>query len=92
MIPLALTLLAGCATDSGVVPMGQGAFLITKQAATGLPGLGNMKADALTEAGRYCADRSQELEVVRLSESSPPFILGNYPRVEVQFRCAPKAR
>lgn len=79
--------LAGCATNSGVVPVGSGTMLITKQAATGFPGLGNLKVDALQEAGAHCAGQSKELQVTSVSESKPPFVLGNYPRVEVQFRC-----
>jgi hypothetical protein len=31
---------AGCASQTGVVPNGQGGYLIAKQAATGFPGLG----------------------------------------------------
>ncbi len=47
-------MLAGCASQSGVVPNGQGGDLIAKQAATGFPGLGNLKAEAMGEANQYC--------------------------------------
>jgi hypothetical protein len=43
----ALAVLSGCASQTGVVPNGQGGYLIAKQAATGFPGLGNLKAEAM---------------------------------------------
>ncbi|MHB8493653.1 MAG: hypothetical protein ACYC9Z_10085 [Casimicrobiaceae bacterium] len=79
--------LAGCATASGVVPMGQHSFMISRQAATGFSGLGNMKPEILEEANQYCVNHKKALQVVRTNESAPPYILGNFPKVEVQFRC-----
>jgi hypothetical protein len=84
---LTAALLAGCAATSNITPMGRDTFLMTKQAATGFPGLGNMKAEVLTEANAFCAQSKKSMEVLQTSESRPPFILGNYPRVEVQFAC-----
>lgn len=84
---LAAALLMGCAATSNITPMGRNTFLMTKQAATGFPGLGNMKAEVLTEANAHCVQLKKTMEVVSTSESRPPFILGNYPRVEVQFTC-----
>jgi hypothetical protein len=51
----ALAALSGCASQTGVMPNGQGGYLIAKQAATGFPGLGNLKAEAMGEANQYCA-------------------------------------
>jgi hypothetical protein len=80
-------LLAACASNSGVVPMGAGTFMVSRQAATGFSGPGNLKAQALQEANQHCAAQNKELEVLDTTEAKPPFIFGNYPRVEVQFRC-----
>jgi hypothetical protein len=52
--------LAGCASNTGVVPTGQGGYLIAKQAATGFPGLGNLKAEALQEANQQCQSEGRE--------------------------------
>jgi hypothetical protein len=76
------------------VPNGQGSYIIAKQAATGFPGLGNLKGEALAEASRYCGQQGQgqELFVTRTTETQPPYVLGNYPRAEIEFRCgAPSA-
>jgi hypothetical protein len=82
-----LAVLAGCASNSGVVPMGSDMFMVSRQAATGFSGAGSLKAEALQEANQHCLSQKKELLVVNANEAQPPFILGNYPRAEVQFRC-----
>ena len=84
--------LAGCASHSGVVPTGQGSYMISKQAATGFPGLGNLKAEALQEANQQCLGEGRELLVTKSTETQPPYALGNYPRVEIEFRCVDPGR
>jgi hypothetical protein len=84
-----LTLLVvGCASNSGVVPMGSDKYMVSRQAATGFSGLGTLKADALREADQYCGARGKSLIVDNTTESQPPYLLGNFPRAEVQFHCA----
>lgn len=78
---------AGCASHTGVVPMGQGTFMIAKQQATGFPGLGNLKAEIITEGAAKCASEGKKFEIVSVKESQPPYILGNYPRSEIIFKC-----
>jgi hypothetical protein len=83
-------LIASCAANTGVVPNGSGSYIVAKQAATGFPGIGNLKAEALEEANRYCASlpgSGHQLFVTRSTETQPPYVLGNYPRAEIEFRC-----
>lgn len=87
---LALTL-AGCAANSGVAPDGQGGYMIQKQAATGFPGPGTLKADVMREAGSYCASQGREFLLTNVVETQPPYMLGNYPRAEINFRCVANA-
>jgi len=82
-----IVLVAGCASQTGVVPNGQGGYMIAKQAATGFPGLGNLKAEALQEANQYCVSKGAELFITNSKETQPPYVLGNYPRAEIEFRC-----
>ncbi len=84
---IAALALAGCAANSGVVPSGPDSFLVSRQAATGFSGLGTLKADAMKEAGQYCAARGKTLQVTRATESQPPYILGNFPKADVEFTC-----
>jgi hypothetical protein len=88
-ISVALTtfVLIGCASHTGIIPMGRDSYLIAKQQATGFPGLGNMKAEIIGEASRHCAGLGKELQIMSTNETQPPYILGNYPRSEIQFMC-----
>ena len=79
--------LGACASHTGVVPMGRDTYLLAKQQATGFPGLGNMKAEIIAEASQHCAGLNRELQIVSTQESRPPYVLGNYPRAEIQFMC-----
>ena len=67
--------------------MGQGTYMIAKQQATGFPGLGNLKAEIVTEGIAKCASEGRKFELVSTQESQPPYILGNYPRSEIIFKC-----
>jgi hypothetical protein len=80
-VSLALT---SCASHTG-----EGNYQIAKQAATGFPGLGNLKAEALEEGNEYCTKQGREFVLIRTSETQPPYLLGNYPRAEIEFRCSP---
>jgi hypothetical protein len=82
-----LFFVSACASNSGVVQTGKDTYIISKQAATGFTGLGTLKADAMKEAYGQCAKTGQSVKVVDSQESKPPFVLGNFPRVDVTFRC-----
>ena len=83
----AVVLLAGCASNSGIVPGGNGTFNITKQQATGFSGLGNLKAEVYQEAAAHCGLQKRDFTVVSYEETKGPYIFGNYPRVDLIFRC-----
>src|SRR5215831_4739837 len=76
--------LAGCPAYSGVVPMGQDTFMVSRQAATGFSGLGNLKAEIVQDASQYCANRGKSLQVIDTKEHTG---FGTFPKAEVQFRC-----
>lgn len=83
--------ITGCASHTGVVPIGKDTFMIAKQQATGFPGLGNMKAEIISEGSLYCSRQGKEFQIVSTNETQPPYILGNYPRSEIQFMCIASA-
>ena len=84
LIPLCVS---ACASNSGVISMGKDMYFTSRQAATGFSGAGTLKAETLTEAGGFCGAKGKELEVVSLVEAQPPFILGNFPKADLQFKC-----
>jgi hypothetical protein len=81
------TTLAGCASHTGVLPDGLGGYTISKQAATGFPGLGTLKGDIMQEANQYCLSQGRDFLLTNSTETQPPYLLGNYPRAEISFRC-----
>jgi hypothetical protein len=84
-----LLLVSACASTPGVAPVGPGLYLVTRQAATGFTGIAGLKAAALSEADDFCKDRKLTSSVVSMTETKPPFKLGNFPRSDIQFRCVP---
>lgn len=87
MACLAVTALVGCASNSGVIALGQDSYMISKQQATGFPGLGNITAENIAQGTAHCSRLGKRFEVVDIKESKPPYILGNYPRSDVRFTC-----
>lgn len=85
---LLMAAIAGCASHSGVTPMGGGIYLLSKQAATGFAGAASLKAELLREADQHCATKGQDFEVISAAENAGPYVFGHYPKAEVQFRCA----
>jgi hypothetical protein len=79
--------LVSCASNTGIIKIGEGKLFIAKQAATGLPGTGGIKTEALKEASEYCESRNKPLKIIELKENEGPYILGKYPRVELTFIC-----
>ena len=79
--------LAACAANSGVAPIGPDTFMVSRQAATGFSGSGTLKAEALNEASQYCAARNKVLSVTNTTEAVPPYVLGSFPKAEIQFMC-----
>ena len=77
----------GCASYTGVVPMGDDTYMIAKQQATGFPGLGNMKAEIITDGTNFCSGRGKDFKLISSKETQPPYVLGNYPRSEIEFKC-----
>lgn len=91
MLILVLTLfIAGCASNSGVMSIGKDTYMVSRQAATGFSGSGTLKAEAFQEAGLHCEKMGKSVQVVNTIEAQPPFILGNFPKAEVQFMCLDK--
>ena len=80
-------LITGCAVNSGVVPMGNDTYMVSRQAASAFSGMGTLKADAMREAFNQCQLTEQSVEVLETNDSRPPYIIGNFPRTEIQFKC-----
>ena len=82
-----LLLVSSCASNTGIIKIGEGRFFIARQAATGFPGTGGIKTESIKEASSYCGSLNKSLNIIHLKENEGPYILGKYPRVELTFNC-----
>jgi hypothetical protein len=82
-----LLVLSGCASNSGVVPIGNDTYKIYKRGATGFSGSDAVKSEVMIQASEYCATKNKTVQVVNVILGSPPYIFGNFPKAEVQFQC-----
>jgi hypothetical protein len=82
---LPATLILGCAS-SGVVPIGQDTYMISKQSSTGYHSAGSVKAEIFTEANTYCLGQGKSLQPV--SDSGVDGVPGrSFANAELTFRC-----
>jgi hypothetical protein len=82
------SLLSACASSStGIVSMGRDTYMISKEQGSGFSGLGSMKGEIITEAVQFCNKQGKEFQLTSSKETQPPYILGNYPRSEIEFMC-----
>lgn len=88
---LGVVSLVGCASNSGIVTVGPDSYFVSRQAATGFSGMSSLKAEALTEAGQFCTGMGKNVEVTSENDTKPPYILGNFPRTEIRFKCLPRS-
>ena len=79
--------LCGCAVNSGIVKIGKDTYKVSRQAATGFVGGSGLKDAALLEASEFCASQGKSMKVLLIGGNHPPYIFGNFPKVEVQFMC-----
>jgi hypothetical protein len=83
--------LAGCASNSGVVPLGQNGYLISRQNATGISGLGDLPARMEADAANFCTAQNKVMVVTQSEYSKGPYVMGNFPRGDLHFRCDERA-
>ena len=88
---LLLSILAGCST-TGVVPIGEGAYMAAKRNAGGIFSSANaMKDELFKEANAFCAGQQKKPVVVEvITLNGIPFIRSRH-YAEIQFRCEAEA-
>jgi hypothetical protein len=66
-------------------------YRLFQQGATGYVSLQSVRDDVELRAGQFCERKSQSLNALQETTSTPPHILGNFPRAELIFECVAKA-
>jgi len=87
IVVLVVLFLVACGTNTGVQPLGNGTFKIFKQGSSGFVGSDKIRSDVELQASRYCAEKGKSMQVVNVITGQPPYIFGNFPKAEVQFKC-----
>ena len=83
---LSLLIIVGCASSSGVVPIGKDLYMVSGRGKSpgGYSG-GEVKAAAIREANQYCNASGKKLQVVNSTQQDMRF--GVEATAELQFMC-----
>ncbi len=85
---ITIFLLVGCAqTNTGPMPAGRDTYVISRQAGAFPTGKEPLLAEALMEANAKCDAEKKKMNLLSTNENSGPYILGNYPKATVIFKC-----
>ena len=66
-------------------------FRIYDRAASGFVSIGATREGLEERARKFCEDKDKNLKVLESEQSNPPYILGNFPRMELIFICEEKS-
>ena len=70
---------------------GNPTFRVFQQAATGFVSIQSVREDAEQRATAFCDRTGKAMESLTETTATPPYILGNFPRIEIVFDCVDKA-
>lgn len=76
--------LAACTTTTGVVPIGDGIYMLSTQDYTAWSG-GKLKAALYADAAAHC--KAQGKEPSPVSDSAEDATFSRYASAEIKFRC-----
>ena len=63
-------------------------YRIFHQASTGFSGTGGIKRSAENRAISFCKEMEKTMITVSEHTAAPPYVFGNFPRIEIIFVCA----
>lgn len=88
LIVFFLLFLGGCATTStGPTPVGENKYLMSRQEGAFPSGDEPLLQEVLEQADRFCKSLDKKLELLDSHENPGPYILGNYPKATITFKC-----
>ena len=70
---------------------GNDQFRLFQQGATGYVSLQSVRDDVELRAVQFCERKGHSMNALQETTSTPPHILGNFPRAELVFECVAKA-
>jgi hypothetical protein len=69
---------------------GSPSFRVFQQGATGFVSIQSVREDAEQRANEFCDRKGKTMASLTETTSTPPYILGNFPRIEIVFECIAK--
>jgi len=69
---------------------GSPTYRVFIQGATGFVSMQSVRDDAEQRATAFCDRKGKAMESLTETTATPPYILGNFPRIEIVFDCADK--
>lgn len=72
------------------VPSGADLYRVYQQGATGFLSIQSVRQTAERRAIEFCERQGKTMRVISEQISNPPYILGNFPRIEIVFACMDK--
>jgi hypothetical protein len=81
-----LALAPGCGAHTGVVPIGQDTFMVSRQGWISTQSVGELKSQAFAEANAFCTSQGKSILPIYTRDTSG-VLRRSYPEAEVQFRC-----
>lgn len=85
LMGIALLMLAGCASQTGIVPAGADSYMVSRQDGGITGALGTLKAENMREASEFCAKKGKTFAVQ--SSDDVPRALGKIPQSTLYFKC-----
>jgi hypothetical protein len=83
-----MILLSGCGTtQTGPLLVGKDTYVITRQAGAFPSGREPLLQESIAEATQQCNRGNKKLTLISSMENPGPYILGNYPKATVIFKC-----
>jgi hypothetical protein len=77
----------GESVTTGTGTPGNEAYRVFIQGATGFVSIQSVRDDAEQRATEFCGRKGKAMESLSETTAKPPYILGNFPRVEIIFDC-----
>jgi hypothetical protein len=77
----------GESVTTGAGTPGNEAYRVFIQGATGFVSIQSVRDDAEQRATAFCSRKGKSMESLSETTAKPPYILGNFPRVEIVFDC-----
>ena len=78
----------GCATTTtGPTPVGDYKYVMSRQEGAFPSGSEPLLQEVLEQADRFCKSLNRKLELLESRENPGPYILGNYPKATITFKC-----